>query len=176
MAEGGNVTRKTLLEFNDALTVALREKATADSAVANVYKRAETAGLDRKTFKKAHADALKAANERQVDHERYCLYMRMLGVPVGEGDAEADGDKAGADQTEAGEAEAVAQHEANKAFEEGVYAGKAGANMAASNSYQPGSAEHQSFSLGWFSGQKEAVEALGGATRRRPASETAPAA
>jgi hypothetical protein len=173
--DGGNVTQATVLQFHDELTEALRLKAASDSKVANVYKRAESAGLDRKTLKAAHKDALKASNERLVDHERYCQYMRWLGVPVDETPDEPDetGDESAANGEDT---EAVARHRGNKAYEEGVYAGKAGANMAASNAYQPGTEEHQSFSLGWSAGQKEAVEALGGATRRtQPASADTPA-
>jgi len=54
--------------------------------------------------------------------------------------------------------------ENNKAFEAGVTAGKAGADLA-SCPFDPGSEEYQSFSLGWSQGQKAAVEALGGTTR-----------
>jgi len=157
-----------LLEYNDMLTTALRVKASADSAVAAVYKRAESAGLDRKTLKRAHNDALKAANERQTDEERYRLYMRWLSAPVDPDETVSDDPE---DATEAGEAgngadaEVIQKHENNVAFEEGVAAGTAGSPMS-NCGYDVASEEYQSYSLGWSQGQKAAVEALGGATRR----------
>lgn len=162
----GNISQATLLEFNDELTQLLRLKKSADSAVSNCYKRAESAGLDRKTLKRAREDSQKAENERQVDHERYVRYMAWLNVPVG---TQAEMPMNGEDGAANGEdTEAVEKHENNDAYEAGVHAGKAGAN-AASNPHQPGSEPHASFSLGWSAGQKEAVMALGGATRRAAA-------
>lgn len=164
----GNVSQATLLEFHDELVEAYRLKASADGALRNVYKRAEQAGLDRKTLKRAYTDAQKAENERQVDDERYRRYMAWLGKPIGT-QAEMplpNGETEGAEQPANGEdTEAVAKHENNAAFEEGLSAGKAGAN-GASNPHEPGSEAMQSWSSGWAAGQKEAVMALGGATRR----------
>jgi hypothetical protein len=160
----GNVSQSTLLEFHDELVEAYRLKASADGALRNVYKRAEQAGLDRKTLKRAYSDAQKAENERQVDDERYRRYMAWLGVPVG---TQAEMTLSDEDESQANgeDTEAVEQHKNNMAFEEGVSAGKAGAN-AASNPHPPGSEAFQAFSLGWSAGQKETVMALGGTTRR----------
>lgn len=163
----GNVTQATVLEFNDELTQLLRLKKSADSAVSNCYKRAESAGLDRKTLKRAREDSQKAENERQVDHERYVRYMGWLGVPVGTPVEPLASDETDEPEPNGAAVEAVEKHQSNVAFEQGVHAGKAGAN-AASNPHQPGSEGYQAFSLGWASGQKEAVMALGGATRHAP--------
>ena len=149
-----NVTPATILGFADELTTALRVKRSADSAVANVYKRAESAGLDRKTLKRAHTDAQKAENERLVDEQRYRRYMAALGCPV---DDVANGE----------DAEAAEKHQNNEAFESGIAAGAAGSPIT-NCPFDPGTESYQSYSLGWSQGQKQAVEALGGATRRAP--------
>lgn len=171
-ATHGNVVQSTLLEFHDELVEAYRLKASADGALRNVYKRAEQAGLDRKTLKRAYTDAQKAENERHVDDERYRRYMAWLGKPIGtQAEMPLPNGEGGEDteQPANGEdTEAVAKHENNAAFESGVAAGAAGNPNA--NPFDVGTENHQSYSLGWSSGQKQAVEALGGATRRtRPA-------
>lgn len=155
----GNVTRAHFLEVFDELTKALRLKASADSAVAAVYKRAEHTGIDRKQLKRAYAESLKATDEREVDDRRYRQYLEWLGKPVG------FQPELPVDPPDAAETAAVAEHGNNQAFEAGVHAGKAGASLA-SAPYMVGTEEHQSYSLGWSKGQGEAVAALGGATRR----------
>lgn len=164
----GNVTRAHFLEVFDELTSALRLKASADSAVASVYKRAERTGLDRKQLKRAYAESLKATDEREMDDRRYRQYLEWLGKPVGF-QPDLPIDPAGREidpEADAAEDAAVAKHELNVAFTQGANAGKAGAAMA-SDPYAPGTEQHQQWSLGWSDGQKEAVQALGGVTRRR---------
>ena len=160
----GNVTRQTFLEHHDIIVEKLRLKKEADSALGDAYKAAERDGIDKKELKRAIADGNLSSDELAARDRKYALYREWLDKPVGfqaEMDVAASPAANGHDATEA---EAVTKHENNKAFEAGVTAGKAGADLA-SCPFDPGSEEYQSFSLGWSQGQKAAVEALGGTTR-----------
>ena len=160
----GNVGRATFLECFDDVKEKLRLKKEADSALANSYKRAENAGIDRKILKKALHDAELSAEERVINDRRYRLYLDWLGKPLGTQadifETETAAEPVANGHDTAAEAEAVAKHQNNEAYEAGVAAGKAGADMA-SCPYQPGTEEHQVFSTGWSAGQAAAVAALG---------------
>lgn len=148
----GNVSRQTFLEHYDVITEKLRVKKEADSALATAYKAAERNGLSRKELKRARDTADLTAEERTINDRRYRLYLDWLGKPIG---TQATADPA--------ETEAVQKHENNEAYEWGISAGKAGAALE-SMPYTPGTEEYQSAASGWAIGQKQAVEALGGAT------------
>lgn len=154
-----NVTQDVFLEFYDELTEKLRLKKSADSAVASVYKRAEAAGIDRKTLKRAYADSLLTDSERQRAEEIHRQYMIWLGKPVGFQGAMDLGQPAanGHDASPA-----VEKHQMNVAYVEGHNSGKAG-HPVTNCKYDPGTEQHQQWSLGWAAGQKDAVAALGGA-------------
>lgn len=173
----GGPSRATFLEHVDNIVDKLAVKRSADSALATAYKAAEKDGLDRKDLKFAIAEGGLSSDERELRHRRRMQYLEFLGKPVGTqtdmfteeaaDQSAGEGDPEAAAEDEA----AVARHELNVAFNQGSIAGKAGA-QAASNPYQPGSEQAQSWSTGWSAGQKEFVTStLGGATRRAPAPE-----
>lgn len=162
----GNTSRATFLEHHDIIVEKLRLKKEADSALGNAYKSAERDGIDKKELKRAIADGNLSSDELAVRDRKYALYREWLSKPIGfqgQMDVAAAAEPNG-HASDPAESEAVANHENNKAFEAGVTAGKAGADIA-SCPFDPGTEEHQSYSLGWSSGQRAAVEALGGATR-----------
>ena len=82
-AMDGNVSRETFLEHYDAVTEKLRLKKEADSALANSYRAAERAGIDRKMLKRVRQEADLTAEERAIDERRRRLYLDWLGKPVG---------------------------------------------------------------------------------------------
>lgn len=167
-AEITNVSKSDFLKFFDDLTSALRVKASADSALQNVYKMAEHAGIDRKQLKRAYAESQKTADERDRDHEKLRLYLEWLGKPIGTQATIDLGDESEKTEPETPEdAEAAERHSRNQAFEQGVIAGKANAN-ADSNPFIIGSAQAQDWSFGYAEGMKEGVAALAGTTRRVP--------
>lgn len=161
-AMDGNVSRQTFLEHYDVITEKLRVKKEADSALATAYKAAERNGLSRKELKRARDTADLTAEERTINDRRYRLYLDWLGKPIGT-QADAEPTANGHATADPAETEAVQKHENNEAYEWGISAGKAGAALE-SMPYTPGTEEYQSAASGWAIGQKQAVEALGGAT------------
>jgi hypothetical protein len=166
-AVDGNVAKATLLEHHDAIVTKLRLKKEADSALANAWKAAERDGISKKELKRVMDDNALTAEELAVRDRRHALYRAWLNRPVGfQSTMEmpaSESEQPAAANGHAAPDEADQQHARNAAFEEGVVAGKAGADLA-SCAYLPGTEEHQQFSSGWAAGQRQAVEALGGAT------------
>lgn len=160
----GNVTREAFLSAYDVVTEKLRLKKEADSALANAYRAAERAGVDRKMLKAVRAEADLSAEERAINDRRRRLYLQWLNKPIGtqaemplpDAAGEANGHAEPPD-------EADQAHARTEAYEWGVSAGKGGA-ADSSCPYQPGSSEMQEWKSGWIEGQRVAVESLGGAS------------
>jgi ribosome modulation factor/uncharacterized protein (UPF0335 family) len=164
----GNVTQQTFLSHYDTIIEKLREKKSADSALANAYKAAERDGIDKKELKRAVADAQLTTDERELRDRRYRQYMEFLDKPVGfQTGMDLNGDAAGQQATDAGQAaadaEALSKHREHDGYEQGFAAGKAGASTS-SNPYDPGSDAFSGWHTGWAAGQADAVANLGGAT------------
>lgn len=168
-AVDGNIAKSTMLEHHDAIVTKLRLKKEADSALANAWKAAERDGISKKELKRVMDDNALTAEELAVRDRRHALYRAWLNRPVGFQStmempaAAGDAEQPAAANGHAMPDEADQQHARNAAFEEGVVAGKAGADLA-SCAYVPGTEEHQQFSSGWALGQRQAVESLGGTT------------
>jgi hypothetical protein len=159
----GNVTKASFLDHVTDLTEKYRIKKNADSALASAFKAAERDGLDRKELKRAMADRDLTTDELAVRDRKYAKYREWLNKPVGF-QAElvpADAAPAARDPETAAAEE---RHAHSKAYEEGIAAGNAGADIA-SGRYAPGTEEAQQFSLGWSFAQQQAVARLGGTTR-----------
>lgn len=163
-APTGNVTGDTFLEFYDRLVEAVHAKDAAAMALANVYRAAERAGIDKKQLKRAYAESQKTADEREIDDGKFRQYMDWLGKPVG---TQAEMFRGDPEAAQAPSPEASDKHDASQAHYAGHDAGRAGANID-SNPHQPGTEAFAEWRGGWGEGQAAAVAALGGATRRVP--------
>jgi ribosome modulation factor len=159
----GNVTKATVLQHHDAIVEKLRVKKEADSALAHAWKQCERDGIDKKELKRIIAERDMSADELAVRDRKYALYRAWLAKPVGYQASMLDKETAPNGHDTEAEAHAVEQHQQNEAYDDGYRAGRAGSALSFCP-FEIGSQQYQDYSLGWSSGQKAAVESLGGAT------------
>lgn len=164
-ADRSNVTQATFLEFYDELVSAKAAVDGAQGTYRNILKRAKGANVNidmlRASMKLANQDRLR----RETDFRDLQQMMIWLEKPLG---TQGSLDLPETAPASTGDKDAAATHLLNEAEREGVEAGKHGANIA-SCPYQVGTEHHQRWTTGWHSGQREAVGAGPGRSRRAPA-------
>lgn len=163
-ASGGNgATRVQFLELFDELINAKAKLDSAQDSYRNLFKRGEAMGLNGAMLKASLKLKNQDRDRRESDFSDLAKYLAWLEIPIGT-QAEMFGEPEAEPTAE--EAEAVEKHKANAAYNEGLYSGRAGANVN-SCPYQIGSEEYQQYHSGYHAGQREIAETLGGKPARR---------
>jgi len=158
-----NLTKATFLEFYDKYSSSMTEQARLKSAHGTLLKQAKGAGVDLDELKLAYKQSSLDPAEIALHEEERRRYRLWLKRPVG---FQANIlDEEGPQEPDSPEDEAaVYAHTLRVAYDDGVKAGRAGADPAWS-SFPAGTEEHQQYSLGYEVGK----EMRGGETRPPPA-------
>jgi hypothetical protein len=162
-SEGGsNVSRETFLAFVGEIRDAKAAVDSANGTLRNTYKRAESAGLDKKELKEAiRVDGLSGA-AREEAFRLKALYMAWLGKPIGfqsSLDLPQTDDGEGDEDASPESGDPIAEHQVRNAQDNGLAAGRSGQDRG-SNPWSPGTFMAQQWDAAWIQGQQQIADTL----------------
>jgi hypothetical protein len=163
-----NLTKETFSEFvqkaipaQREIDDAAKELSAAKGVLNGIFKQAEKAGIDKKDFKWALAQARMDHDERESSHTRRMTYMAFMDMPFGTQVSFDFAGAAGAGTEPENQPETMTELQQHRITDAGRSAGKSGMK-ADTNPWLPGTYAAQLWDQGWQEGQEASVmERLG---------------